>query len=187
MSAGLWTAYETAKMVHAAQGQRAEKRGIARDNRSLGRYKQMRMHIAKREQQVKLLESIEQQIAHPTRGRFDRLCPECSKAFIMIQAGPVEIETCLPCGSFWFDEGELKAITRRSKDVPGDTAPGQASQYNCPVCHDNMTEYPFIAGQDLRVDICPNHHGIYLERDELERAIDASLALKLKPDKDGQH
>ena len=45
-----------------------------------------------------------------------------------------------------------------------------------------MEEHKFVKQHELQVDLCPNNHGVYLEEGELERAIDLSLALKLKPD-----
>ena len=183
MNMGLWTAYETAKIVEAARDGKASARKSTRQNRVSSRRGQLRAHIMKRDEQMRLLESIESQIAHPTKGRFDRLCPECGKALIVIQANDMEIETCRDCGGFWFDAGELKDITGRSRDVAVTKEPDAPSRFECPVCHESMIEKRFMQQHDLLVDLCPRRHGVYLEQGELEKAIDASLALKLRPDK----
>ena len=179
---GLWTAYEVAKMASAAnETKRLQRR--SKQSSGLGRRRgQLRAHIAKRDEQLKMLKSIEFQLANPLRGRFDRRCPECSKAFIVIKAKEIEIEACLDCGSFWFDDGELQRITNRTKDVPGKSVLAGSSDYKCPVCGDGMEEHTFMRQHELQVDLCPKGHGVYLEAGELERAIDLSLALKLKPD-----
>ena len=92
----------------------------------------------------------------------------------------VEIDYCLCCSSIWFDPGELKAFTGLDKDVPSDQLKSRQSKYNCPECDRKMNELVFLRPYNLLVDRCPFGHGVYLEKGELERALDVSNPLRGK-------
>jgi Zn-finger nucleic acid-binding protein len=84
----------------------------------------------------------------------------------------VEIDACLSCGSFWLDQGEMKVLTHRVADRQTHEGPVAPSKYQCPVCSKPMQQYRFLTHNELLVDVCPDDHGLYLERDELVKAVE---------------
>jgi len=119
-----------------------------------------------------ILDSIGSQLLSDTIPKSDRACPECGNPFVLIDVSGVTIDTCLECGSFWFDEGELKVLTKKTQDIPGEELPQEESKYQCPICHTMMKQHRFQTGFELLVDKCTDNHGVYLEKGELKGALD---------------
>ena len=91
---------------------------------------------------------------------------------VLKSAAGVEIDTCTACGSFWFDKGELRALTHRVADIQTVEGAVSSSRFTCPVCHVEMKQHRFLSHHDLLVDKCPSGHGFYLERNELARTLE---------------
>lgn len=108
-----------------------------------------------------------------------RECPECSKPFIVLDVKDVPVDFCRGCRSFWFDSGELSQITELFEDIPGQNLAHRRSSLACCVCGEQMQEFQFTRGDNLLVDRCPLRHGVYLQDQELGRAL-------LAADKKGQ-
>jgi len=94
----------------------------------------------------------------------------------------VEIDICPACGGLWCDPGEIEAaekvyaeVTRRVPAAPDEMTAGlrmaaekQSPPTHCPVCEaENVREEYGLASQVL-VDRCPDGHGVWLDRGELE-------------------
>lgn len=109
-------------------------------------------------------------IAQGDRSR--RRCPECGDQMILCTCEGQQLDSCLTCRSYWFDVGELKAITGLFEDLPGLRFHHRPSKYTCPDCGIQMTEYVFKNPRNLLVDRCDQCKGIYLESGEIDRAID---------------
>lgn len=118
-----------------------------------------------------ILDMIKAEWAKSGLTESDKICPECGKKFFLIKVLGIELDTCLSCRSFWFDQGELKDLTGADKDVPGDDLIHRKSKYNCPVCSSSMREYTYTKGNNLLVDRCSDGHGVYLEGDEIRRVL----------------
>ena len=169
---GFGVAYDAAVRTLAAQARIADRRESRHHDRRQQWRNHVMLHIKRREQQLTLVQAIENQLTDPSPKNSGRHCPECKGSFILVSAAGVEIDACISCGSFWFDKGELQALTHRAADIQtleGAVAP---SRYNCPVCGIQMQQHRFLTHQDLLVDKCPDDHGFYLERDELVRSIE---------------
>jgi len=121
-----------------------------------------------------ILEDLEKQLAQKPMPVAKRLCPECHHTMSLLYIGDIEIDYCTHCEGTWFDPGELKAFTGKEKDVPSDNLKSRTSRYRCPDCNTRMNEFVFQNPHNLLVDQCPFGHGVYLEKDELERALDVS-------------
>jgi len=146
-----------------------------RERRQSMRWKSFRLSQEYKRLNMKersILDSIGSQLLSDSIPQSERICPECDNPFVIIDVMGVEIDTCLDCGSFWFDIGELQVLTKKNKDVPGEDMPKEASDYKCPVCQTGMQQHVFQAGSELLVDTCPNSHGVYLERGELKGVLD---------------
>jgi len=119
-----------------------------------------------------ILADLEKQFAQNPMPASQRNCPECSEKMSLVYVGEIEIDCCMSCSGVWFDPGELKDLTGEDKDVPSDNLKFRPSKYTCPDCSTRMNEFVFKQPSNLLVDRCPFGHGVYLEKGELERAID---------------
>jgi Zn-finger nucleic acid-binding protein len=92
----------------------------------------------------------------------------------------IEIDTCPSCGGVWLDQGEVELIAKkmatevdRLKSVlaPRKGPPPVPSELNtaCPACTAPMKEVP--VGK-LHVDYCSRCKGIFLDRGELDAALE---------------
>jgi len=168
---GWGSALHAARRITYVQGIVQERR----ERRQSMRWKSFRLsqeykRLTPKEQSC--LDSIGKQLMAESIPQSDKTCPECHNHFVLINVTGVEIDTCLDCGSFWFDIGELQVLTKKTRDVPGEDMPKEKSSYECPVCKSNMQQHVFQEGSELLVDTCPNDHGVYLERGELKGVLD---------------
>jgi|GEM_PF-2880598 len=104
--------------------------------------------------------------------KSERSCPECDRKFSLLKIKGTEVDFCSYCKSYWFDSGELAAITDQGTDIPDTTLRSREAKHPCPVCGEIMKEHIYLRGNNLLVDRCPEH-GVYLESGELQRALDA--------------
>jgi Zn-finger nucleic acid-binding protein len=88
----------------------------------------------------------------------------------------LEVDICERCGGVWLDAGELAAILTRggaSADDPILRSLSKAAYRFggttlCPRCDAGMVE---VRVGDLVLDRCPEGHGAWLDRGELERLL----------------
>ncbi|MBF0198617.1 MAG: zf-TFIIB domain-containing protein [Planctomycetes bacterium] len=98
-------------------------------------------------------------------------CPECQKAFKVVSLKGLELDYCGRCRSFWFDAGELAALSGEDEDVPSSHLKSRVSKYECPCCQKSMEEYVYKTPHNLLVDQCDSGCGVYLESGEMERVL----------------
>jgi Zn-finger nucleic acid-binding protein len=98
--------------------------------------------------------------------------------------GDIEVDYCRECGGLWLDRGELERIVRttrnapqvlqvlRRKLIPLPTASPTPSELTeaCPVCA-KVTMREVVLG-DLHIDYCTRCQGIFLDKGELDQAMD---------------
>lgn len=104
-------------------------------------------------------------------------CPRCATLLDTFTrhgapgATPIAADMCLACGGLWLDGGEvavaypgLSVLEERRGDV---LAIGQAGAgiAACPRCNMPAMEVPFF---DVRLDLCPDCHGVWIDGDEIE-------------------
>lgn len=118
-----------------------------------------------------MLEEISDQLGEDDRKRSSRLCPECHRRFVLVTANKEELDCCKKCRSIWLDTGELQHLSGLLDEIPGRALKSRESKRSCPMCKQAMMEYQFARGTNLMVDACPNDHGVYLQRGELERIL----------------
>lgn len=121
---------------------------------------------------IDVMASVDEAPADTKSTKSKRSCPECSRRFSLLKIKGAEVDFCSYCKSYWFDSGELASITDLVTDIPDTTLRSRESRHPCPVCGEKMKEHIYLRGNNLLVDRCPEH-GVYLERGELQRALDA--------------
>ncbi|MFW5844978.1 MAG: zf-TFIIB domain-containing protein [Planctomycetota bacterium] len=112
-------------------------------------------------------------VADVRAGRYRQdgiTCPVCATVAARVTVEGVEVDVCPGCLATWYDDGELAALLRQARDVPGDRYRGRRSRYRCPHCDAVLTEYQFTNPGTLLVDECERCGGVLLEGGEIERA-----------------
>jgi Zn-finger nucleic acid-binding protein len=108
-------------------------------------------------------------------------CVKCSSILDKATFQGLEVDLCPKCGGLWLDRGE---ITRAAKLPEGELARLRAllvgkvgpppvpteNKAPCPACPGNLSEVLLGA---VHVDYCGKCHGLFLDRGELEQAIEA--------------
>lgn len=113
-----------------------------------------------------------------------RKCIKCDQGMQPLEVVGVEIDFCSGCGGIWLDEGEIKALAA----APGATLdqvraldnqiasvnpvdPGKVASTldkPCPACGGKLTHAEFA---DTGVEHCNGCHGIFVDRGELQKAM----------------
>ncbi len=109
-------------------------------------------------------------------------CPKCEIELKQRIIGPVEIDECEKCKGVWFDSDEL----RKAKDATDsdlnwmdfeiwkheDKFKPKETKVSCPVCNTD-TEAIDYGATSIEVDFCPSCQGIWLDKDEFSKIIQA--------------
>ncbi|MCK5475341.1 MAG: zf-TFIIB domain-containing protein [Candidatus Pacebacteria bacterium] len=108
-------------------------------------------------------------------------CPKCRLEDLKeIEINDVKIDRCKYCGGLWFDKDELK-VTRDSRDKnlswldfdlweDGSKLMVSGRSVNCP--KDGKPLFKIKYGNtDVMVDICLDCHGVWLDKNELDKII----------------
>lgn len=104
-------------------------------------------------------------------------CPRCDTFLDTFtrhgarDAPPIAADMCLSCGGLWLDGEEvamaypsLSVLKDRRGDVLAIGQPG-AGITACPRCARTAVEVPFF---DVRLDMCPDCFGVWIDGDEME-------------------
>ena len=72
-------------------------------------------------------------------------CPVCNQALVVVERESIELDWCLSCRGFWFDEGELELLAEKTgrrlepEDVGhGSSESGPGKSRKCPRCKRRM-------------------------------------------------
>lgn len=104
------------------------------------------------------------------------ICPKCHAALTKkYYKGMMEVEYCPHCRGMWLDFHELDQL----EDVAFDQDAWKGSlihreclvECKCPICEAPMLEFQYRL-YDLKLDVCPEHHGFWLDAGEDERVLD---------------
>jgi len=111
-------------------------------------------------------------------------CVKCNSILDRATFQGLEVDLCPKCGGLWLDRGEitraaklpeaeldrLRALLTGAKGPPPVPTENVA---HCPACPGNLAE--MLLG-NVHVDYCSKCHGIFLDRGELQAAIEAVRA-----------
>jgi len=112
-------------------------------------------------------------------------CPRCHNELREIDYEGVIIDRCNTCGGQWCDNDELyqiiklrekKFATSDFKDIPGKKEDAKFSIpselvdcLNCPICNHLMERINYSYTSGVIIDRCRKNHGIWLDKDEIEK------------------
>ena len=104
------------------------------------------------------------------------VCPSCKVEMEQRKYEGVTVDRCSQCEGVWLDYGELRLIatirerkfTEEELDaaMKADSRRTEESPVLCPKCDRPMEKRE---SYDTVVDMCPQRHGIWLDKGELER------------------
>jgi Zn-finger nucleic acid-binding protein len=111
-------------------------------------------------------------------------CVKCSSILDKATFEGLEVDLCPKCGGLWLDRGEItraaklpeKELARLRTLLSGASGPPPVPTENkapCPACPGSLSEVMLGA---VHVDYCGKCHGLFLDRGELQDAIDAVRA-----------
>lgn len=101
-------------------------------------------------------------------------CPACAQPMIVVEHHSIELDYSPDCGGVWFDAGEIELL----REMMGVESSGQESLHlrpeaasiedkrRCPICGRKMKKVSLGHEPELRIDTCPDEHGIWLDQGE---------------------
>ena len=114
----------------------------------------------------------------------NRICIKCGETLRPVEVAGVEVDYCAGCGGIWLDEGEIRALAARPAETLHEiraidhqiadfhpTDPGLSAgllDKPCPACGGKLTHATF---GNTGVEHCNACHGIFVDRGELEKAM----------------
>jgi Zn-finger nucleic acid-binding protein len=111
------------------------------------------------------------------------LCPKCQKSLLVVERNQIELDYCLACKGFWFDEGEFALLPKAlnlNMDLP-DFSKFPKITCNekacpCPRCQKKMDKITLGSGSDLVLDRCPKGDGMWFDSGELANVVKSQHA-----------
>jgi Zn-finger nucleic acid-binding protein len=107
-------------------------------------------------------------------------CVKCTSVLDKARVGDVEVDLCPSCGGLWLDHGEIERIGRGKAEemdklrtaLAGSARPDPASETkaSCPACPGQLKE---VVLGPVHVDYCTKCHGVFLDKGELDQAVQA--------------
>lgn len=110
------------------------------------------------------------------------VCPRCREPMQALRLGVTTARECSACGGLWLDPASLQRLSDQREEhadvvsmlalrTPTVTAPPDVVRYvPCPVCEKLMNRKNFAQSSGVVLDVC-THHGVWLDRGELERVL----------------
>ncbi|MDP7320999.1 MAG: zf-TFIIB domain-containing protein [Bacteriovoracaceae bacterium] len=112
------------------------------------------------------------------------ICPRCQKPnFTKKEYETVEIDQCQSCYGVWLDQGEIQQIIQNrvtnftqdqikntiSQAFKGVPQKETQTELQCPKCQTALKSINYTGDSGVIIDSCPNEHGVWLDKSELER------------------
>jgi Zn-finger nucleic acid-binding protein len=108
-------------------------------------------------------------------------CVKCNSILDRATFQGLEVDLCPKCGGLWLDRGEItraaklpaEELSRLRGLLAGSSGPPPLPTENkapCPACPGSLSEVMLGA---VHVDYCNKCHGLFLDKGELTKAIDA--------------
>ena len=107
-------------------------------------------------------------------------CPKCKKEMIVVERSDVELDYCMICGGFWFDNDEWNILSKKliSQDLVKEnfdiysipTVLSGEKPRKCPVCGQKMEKFMIF---DNLLDRCPKKHGVWFDKNEFSSCVNS--------------
>ena len=110
-----------------------------------------------------------------------RTCIKCHTDMLPQMVHDVEVDICPNCGGLWLDRDEIRALSEKSdaqlsdlRAILNEAGPKKPTDRStveepCPACGAKMT---LAHLGPINIEHCPSCDGIYLDKGELDRAIE---------------
>lgn len=123
---------------------------------------------------------------------MDALCPACHVPMNPCGFLGINLDVCGECAGIWFDDGELRALADAAPQALGILdelhtpvlevldVPGRSKK--CPRCQVRLESFRYGYDSNVRIDGCPEGHGVFVEDQELDgilKAMDAPQRRRL--------
>ena len=105
-------------------------------------------------------------------------CPTCALELIVVERSGIEIDYCIHCRGFWFDEGEI-GLLAEALQLP-EALPDfrllpcvdvQEKRKRCPRCSKALDKIRSGRAAEIVVDRCPQGHGLWFDAGEVGRML----------------
>ncbi len=106
-------------------------------------------------------------------------CPVCSNPLIILELNHVEIDHCTNCHGIWLDGGELEILLENSSHKDELLASFIVDENNiekklkCPICRKKMEKVLCGKDENIIIDKCKYHHGLWFDKGELEQLLES--------------
>jgi len=97
-------------------------------------------------------------------------CPVCNKTLIVIERNKIELDYCMFCKGFWFDQGEIDLLISNlnlgfsSNDISICPTASTERKCKCPKCGKEAKKIKY---GPVLIDRCPDEHGFWFDSGEL--------------------
>jgi Zn-finger nucleic acid-binding protein len=99
-------------------------------------------------------------------------CPvDHSVEMLIVTVDGIDIDHCGKCHGNWLQHGELSRLAARDASVEPVTSISRISARFCPEDTSPLTELEFPQHSGLKIDVCPQCQGIWLDANELSQAL----------------
>jgi len=106
-------------------------------------------------------------------------CPVCDTPLIILELNNVEIDHCTNCQGIWLDGGELEILLVNSSHKNELLASFVVDKKNdekklkCPICRKKMDKVLCGKEENILIDKCRLHHGLWFDKGELEQLLES--------------
>ncbi len=106
-------------------------------------------------------------------------CPVCDTPLIILELDNVEIDHCTKCNGIWLDGGELEILLANSSHKAELLASfkidknSDEKKFKCPICNKKMEKVLCGKDENILIDRCIYHHGLWFDHGELEQLIES--------------
>lgn len=100
-------------------------------------------------------------------------CPVCDELMIVLELDQIEIDYCTSCEGIWLDGGELELLLEEASEKEKllssfrTDAVTNEKKIRCPICLKKMEKVSVGSEQNILLDRCKNHHGLWFNKGEL--------------------
>lgn len=101
-------------------------------------------------------------------------CPNCRKEVLLImEYNEIEVDFCPRCLGVWLDTEELQWILKGDFDEQSlfKELTSAEKKKRCPRCRSKMRKVSTSEDGQIVYDACPNRHGFWFDRGELENLV----------------
>jgi len=96
---------------------------------------------------------------------------------VVLELNQIEVDHCLTCKGVWLDAGELDLLLDgasnrgRLMDTLKKQSESSEKKIRCPICSKKMDKILCGDAGTICLDSCPNNHGIWFDKGELNEVI----------------